>query len=322
MSFNWQHRTNKNRLLPILHEDIWKLKKNIEASSWLATEIDLSKDKMQWVSLSIDEQKFVKYQIAFFIHIDIAVIDTIDKFSDYVDCIEAKFYYIEQNRQEAIHAESYALQANAIMSGEELDDVQNSISTMPIIKKIYDWIHSYSVEKDGIETFLVVMACAEGILFSASFAALQWLRENNKLHGITAMNEFIVRDENLHTSMSTLLISKYVINKPKFELVSAIITSLIEIIDEFIEEALPVRLLGMNSESMKEYVRFKANQVLQDMNYITIYNCKNPFQFMQKLELSRVNKSNFFEVNVTSYQHATDSSLMEFRYATDEEYYQ
>jgi len=321
MAFNWYYRENENRLLPILHEDIWKLKKNIESSSWLATEIDLSKDRLQWLTLSQDEQKFVKYQIAFFIHIDIAVIDTIDKFSDYIDCIEAKFYYIEQNRQEAIHAESYALQAEAIMSGAELDEIQNSISTMPIIKKIYDWIHSYSVKNNGIEVFLVVMACTEGILFSASFAALQWLRENNKLHGITAMNEFIVRDENLHTSMSTLLISKYVKNKPSFDIVTQIVQSLIAIIDEFIEEAIPVKLLGMNAENMKDYVRFRADIVLNNMNYITIYDIKNPFKFMQKLELNRTNKTNFFENPNSAYHQAVDPNLTLFRYATDEEYY-
>ncbi len=293
-------------LRPIRHDDLWRYRKHIEGLHWTAQAVDLSKDRHDWTNrMTEDERTFVKMQLAFFARIDIDVLENLDEnFGAEVDCLEARFFYAAQKDQECTHAESYSLQIEAVVDGAEREALLNAASSMPIIGKMRAWVkHWYRGQPLGDR--LIAWAGIEGVLFSASFSSLQWLRERNLLPGITEMNKYIVRDENVHTSFTCLLIFKYLIDRPDSARAEAIFRGLIDILDEFVDESLPVSLIGINSKLMKQYVRFQADCVLIDMGFQPVYRMANPFQFMDKLTLNEVEKVNFFERHSTQYQSVT-----------------
>jgi ribonucleoside-diphosphate reductase beta chain len=307
-AFRWAPgEADRLGLLPIRHPDIWAFRKKIEALDWKAQEVDLTKDKSDWTTrMNGDERHYVKYQLAFSAHIDIDVLDNLDaNFGEEVDCLEAKMTYAAQKNQECVHAEAYNLQIEALMDGEERDQVLNSVRTMPVIGRIRAWILAWFDRSLPIGERLVAFGVIEGVMFQSPFAALQWLRERNLLPGVTEFNTFICRDEGVHTLYDALLIRVYLIVRPSQERVEAIFASAVELVDYFVEEALPVRLIGMNVELMKQYVRFQADCVLRDMGYLPMYRVGNPFSFMDKLTLNEVAKTNFFEKRVTQYQGIT-----------------
>lgn len=307
MSFSFDSEENRLSILPIKYPELYQFIKFINASHWLPEEIQYGSDKLSWLELDENQRRFIKHQIALFMRIDMDVLSNLANLSKYVPCMEATMYYTLQGAQECIHAISYAQQAEAIMTANELAEISNLVSTLPIVRKMYEFVHRYTIENIGVELFIVFMAFIEGVLFSASFASLQWLREMNKLPGITSANSFIMRDENLHTQFSTTLIAGYVLKKPLYEDIVGIMSEVINIMDEFVETSLPVKLIGMNAELMKTYVRFRADAILIDMGYVPYYGAKNPFKFMDKLLLNKFDKPNFFERTGTSYGMAVDT---------------
>ncbi len=305
MAFNWSI-DNKDRvsLRPIIHDDIWQFRKKIEGCHWTAQEIDLTKDINDWNAMSNDEKHFIKMQLAFFARIDIDVLDNLDdNFGKEIDCMEAQMVYHAQKDQECVHAESYALQIEAIMFDKEREEVMNATLITPCITGMRNWVMQWFNKDLHIGTRLVAFTVVEGVMFSASFSALQWLRTKNKLNGITQANSFIARDEGLHTMFSCLLIRRYLVTKPSFDIVKRIFDDAIKSIDTFIEISLPNSVDIIDSISMKQYVRYQADSVINHMGYPTIYNVENPYSFMDALTLNEVSKANFFETRSTSYQN-------------------
>jgi ribonucleotide reductase beta subunit family protein with ferritin-like domain len=275
----------------------------MEALNWNAQEVDLSRDQRDWNKMSEDQRHFVKMQLAFFARVDIDVLGNLD--GDYgheINCMEAQFALVAQKNQECVHAESYGLQIEAVMEGAEREAVLNAVSTMPVIAKMRTWVLKHFQSDLPIGERLIAAAATEGVLFSASFSALQWLKELNLLPGITDFNTFIVRDEGIHTQLTCLFIS-YLREQPLQERAAAIFSGVVEILDEFVAESLPVRLIGMNADLMMQYVRFQADCVLMEAGYKPIYRVENPFKFMDKLSLNEVAKTNFFEHRPSQYQN-------------------
>ena len=307
-------------LLPIRHDDLWSYRKTLEALHWNAQEIDLTKDRNDWQStrMADDERNFVKMQLAFFARIDIDVLDNLDEnFGQEVDCLEARFYYAAQRDQECVHTESYSLQIEAVMEGAEREQVFNAVRTMPIIGKMRAWVKRWFDRAHPAGDRLVAWAGVEGVLFSSSFNGLQWLRERNLLPGITDANTMIVRDEGIHTLFTCLLVRKYLIARPSQERVEEIFGSLVELLDEFVRESLPVRLIGLNAELMTQYVRFQADCVIADMGYKPVYGvAANPCPYMDKLTLNEVAKVNFFEHRPNQYQNVTSTRSVLLRIDT------
>lgn len=308
--FSWDSaEAGRVSLHPILHNDIWDYRKKLEGLHWTAQEIDYTRDRHDWVTrMTADEQKFVKYQLAFFARIDIDVLGNLDEnFGDEVDCLEAQMVYAAQKDQECVHAESYSLQIEAVLDGEERTSVLEAVRHMPIIAQMRGWVTHWCCRERPLGERLVAFVFVEGVLFSGSFCALQWLKEKNLLPGITEGNDFISRDEGVHWSFSALLVAKYLINRPAQADVEGILGELIAILDRFVEEALPVRLIGMNAELMRQYIRFQADGVLAEMRYQIVYRVTNPFHFMDALTLNEVAKANFFETKATQYQSVTQA---------------
>lgn len=297
-------------LLPIVHDDIWALRKTIEGLHWIASEVDLTGDKNDWATrMTPEEREFVKLQLAFFARVDIDVLDYLGDFAEEVDCLESRMVFAAQADQECVHAESYALQIEAVLTGAERDRVLNAVRHMAIIAKMREWVLRNTGGADGqrrpIGERLLVAAAIEGVLFSASFCSLQWLRSRKLLPGITKFNKFIARDEWVHTQHSCLLARRYLREKPGEDVAHRVFGEVVALLDEFITESLPVRLIGMNDELMREYVRFQADRVLLELSCARLYGTKNPFRFMDELILSEVGKTNFFEENPSEYQGVT-----------------
>jgi ribonucleotide reductase beta subunit family protein with ferritin-like domain len=305
--FRWDPReVGRIAIMPILHEDIWQFRKTLEALHWTAQEVDLTRDAADWARLSQDERDFVSKQLAFFAGADLWVLRGIEEFfSKEVDCLEAKMAYAAQADQECTHTEAYNLQIEAVMSGEERDRALNAAENMPAIAKMRDWAYGWMNDSVPTGNRLVAAAVFEGVLFSASFASFQWMRDRNVLPGITEYNALIARDEGIHTLHTGLYVRKYLIERPSIKDAQAIFESAIETLDEFIEHSLPVRLIGMNLDLMKQYVRFQANCVYSELGYkgVIYRGAPNPFPTMDKLTLNGIAKTNFFERRGSQYQN-------------------
>ena len=291
-------------LFPIRHPDIWEFRKKIEALHWTAQEVDLSRDKRDWEGrMSADQRTFVKHALAFFATVDVDVLRFVDQtLGDEVNCMEARMAYAAQKDQECVHAEGYSLQIEAVLDGDEREAVLNAVRTMPVIARMRAWVLRWNDRGLDIGDRLVAFGAVEGVLFSASFCALQWLRELNLLPGITDFNSFIVRDEGVHTLFTSLLVRKYLRERPSQGRAEEIFAGAVEVLDEFITESLPVRLIGMDADRMGQYVRYQVDRVLAEMGYAAAYRVENPFKFMDKLAIQETSKANFFERRVFEYR--------------------
>ena len=297
-------KENPNRfvIFPIKHDDIWNLFQKHRQTFWVENEVDLELDLNDWVKLSNNEQHFIKMVLAFFAASDGIVMENIGlKFFQEVQIPEARAFYSMQLLMESIHSIMYAqLIDTYIIDNTEKNTLFNSIENFPSIKKKADWAMKYINNNDSFATRLIAFACVEGLFFSGSFCAIYWLNERGVMPGLCKSNEFIARDEGLHTDFACLLYKKYIINKLNYDDVKTIIKSAVEIEIEFIVESLPCSLLGMNSANMKDYIKFVANRLTIQLGYAEIYeNITQPFDFMNRICLE--NKTNFFEGKVSEY---------------------
>merc|ERR1739838_325274 len=297
-------RDNPGRfvILPIQYPDIFKMYKKAVASFWTVEEVDLEKDKNDWRNLSSDEKHFVSHILAFFAASDGIVNENlIERFCQEVQVTEARCFYGFQIAVENIHSEMYSLLINTyIEDTDEQNKLFNAIETMPCIKKKADWaLRWISHESASYAERIVAFAAVEGILFSGSFAAIFWLKKRGLMPGLTFSNELISRDEGLHTDFACLLF-KHIVNKPDKERVVGIIREAVKIEQEFLTEALPVNLIGMNNELMTQYIKFVADRLLMELDCDKFYNVVNPFDFMEIISLE--GKTNFFEKRVGEYQ--------------------
>jgi ribonucleoside-diphosphate reductase beta chain len=297
---------NKNRfvLFPIEHDDIWQFYKRAEASFWTAEEIDLSPDQIDWENkLNDDERHFIKHILAFFASSDGIVNENLaENFLSEVQYTEAKFFYGFQITIENIHSETYSLLIDTyIKDAAEKARLFNAIDTLDCVRKKADWALRW-IEKGSFAERLVAFAAVEGIFFSGSFCSIFWLKKRGLMPGLAFSNELISRDEGLHCDFACLLYNQHVVNKLSKEQIKEIITEAVAIEKEFILEALPVKLIGMNSELMSQYIEFVADRLLKELGNDPVYNVTNPFDFMEMISLQ--GKSNFFEKRVGEYQKA------------------
>ncbi|GAM88899.1 hypothetical protein ANO11243_069330 [Dothideomycetidae sp. 11243] len=300
-----QENPNRFVLFPIKYHEIWQMYKKAEASFWTAEEIDLSKDLHDWNKrLNDDERFFISHVLAFFAASDGIVNENlVERFSSEVQIPEARCFYGFQIMMENIHSETYSLLIDTYISEpRQRTYLFNAIDNIPCIKKKADWaLRWISDDNSTFACRLIAFAAVEGIFFSGSFAAIFWLKKRGLMAGLTFSNELISRDEGMHTDFACLLFS-HLKNKPDQQLVQDIITEAVTIEQEFLTDALPVALLGMNSNLMRQYIEFVADRLLLALGNQRYYNVSNPFDFMENISLS--GKTNFFEKRVGDYQKA------------------
>ena len=292
---------NRFVMFPIQHNDIWEMYKKQVDCFWRAEEIDLTKDLKDWDSLNSDEKHFISMILAFFAASDGIVLENLAmRFMNDVQLSEARAFYGFQIAMENIHSETYSLLIETyIKNSEEKNRLFNAIEHFSSIKKKSDWAQKWIHDnRSSFATRLIAFACVEGIFFSGAFCSIFWIKKRGLLPGLTFSNELISRDEALHCEFAVLLYSK-LLKKMNKSRVHEIIKEAVEIETEFICEALPCRLIGMNSQMMTQYIQFVADRLCVQLGYDKIYNVTNPCDFMELISLE--SKANFFEKRNDSY---------------------
>jgi ribonucleoside-diphosphate reductase beta chain len=296
-------KENKERftLFPIKEPKIWKAYKKAEASFWTAEEMDLTKDLNDWENLKDDERHFIKHILAFFAGSDGIVNENlVQNFANEVQLPEARCFYGFQIAIENIHSEVYSILIDKfIKDPNEKNTLFKAIDTIPCIQKKANWALSWLDSKNNsFAERLVAFATVEGIFFSGSFCAIYWLKKRGVMPGLTFSNELISRDEGMHTDFAILLYSMLK-NKLNEKTIHNIIKDAVEIEKDFINNAIPCALIGMNKELMSQYIEFVSDRLVVQLGYNKIYNTENPFDFMQLISME--NKTNFFEKRVGEY---------------------
>eukprot|EP01117_Protostelium_nocturnum_P001112 TRINITY_DN11430_c0_g1_i1.p1 TRINITY_DN11430_c0_g1~~TRINITY_DN11430_c0_g1_i1.p1 ORF type:complete len:363 (-),score=126.48 TRINITY_DN11430_c0_g1_i1:67-1155(-) len=297
---------NKDRfvIFPINHNEIWRYYKLAQASFWTAEELDLSADLNDWNNkLNDDERYFISRVLAFFAASDGIVNENLAcRFMSEVQIPEARCFYGFQIAIENIHSETYSLLIDTYIKNQaEKDLLFHAIDTIPCVKKKAEWAMKWINDTESFGERLVAFAAVEGIFFSGSFCSIFWLKKRGLMPGLSTSNEFISRDEGLHCDFACLLFNMLQ-KKPSQAVVRQIILDAVECEKEFVTDALPVKLIGMNSEMMTQYIEFVADRLLEALKIPKHFNSKNPFDWMVLISLE--GKTNFFERRVSEYQKA------------------
>ncbi len=312
MSILTKNNPNRFVLFPIKYNDIWKMYKKAKSLFWMAEEINLSDDLNDWNNkLNKNERNFIKNILAFFAASDGIVLENlVSRFCDEIQLPEARCFYGFQIMMENIHSETYSLLIDSyIQDNDEKKRLFNALDTIPSIKQKGDWALKWiNDKKSNFQTRLIAFAAIEGIFFSGSFCAIYWIKERGLMPGLTFSNELISRDEALHTDFACLLY-KYIDEKLDEKIVHELIKEAVEIEKIFIIDSLQVKLIGMNSKLMSEYIEFVADRLLQQLGYNKIYNVKNPFPFMDMISID--SKTNFFEKKNEAYRQAKVGNSIE-----------
>ena len=285
-------------MFPVSDQNIWKMYKKQVECFWRPEEIDTAKDN--WNSLTSDEQYFIKMILAFFAASDGIVLENLGaRFMTEVQLPEARAFYGFQIAMENIHSETYSLLIDTYIKDEtEKDKLFNALENFPCISKKGNWALKWMNPENSFAKRIVAFACVEGIFFSGAFCSIYWLKKRGLMPGLTFSNELISRDEALHTEFAVYLYSK-LINKLTKEELQNIITDAVSIEKEFINDALPCRLIGMNAVLMNQYIEFVADRLLIQLGSEPVYKVINPFDFMEMISLEQ--KTNFFESRVSEY---------------------
>jgi ribonucleoside-diphosphate reductase subunit M2 len=292
-------------MFPIEHQDIWEMYKKQVDCFWRAEEIDLSKDQKDWDTLQQEEKYFISMILAFFAASDGIVLENLAlRFMTDVQLAEARAFYGFQIAMENIHSQTYSMLIDSyIKKDDEKTKLFQAIENYPCIRKKAEWAQKWIKDnRSGFAARLVAFACVEGIFFSGAFCSIFWLKKRGLMPGLTFSNELISRDEALHTEFAVLLYNKLQKKMHKSRIYE-IIREAVEIEIEFICEALPCRLIGMNAQLMTQYVQFVADRLCLQLGYEKIYNVSNPFDFMELISLE--NKANFFERLNSNYSLST-----------------
>lgn len=310
-----QESSERYTFFPIKYDDIYQIYKRQVDSFWRPEEVDLSKDLTDWDSLNEDEKHFISMILAFFAASDGIVMENLNaNFGQEVQVAEARAFYSFQAAMESIHSEMYSLLIDTyIRDGEKKEKLFKSLENFPCISKKAQWAQKWMGDKrSSFASRLVAFACVEGIFFSSSFASIYWIKKRGLMPGLTLSNEFISRDEALHTEFAILLYSK-LNKKVSKKRVMEIIKEATEIEKEFITEALPCRLIGMNAKLMSQYIEFVADRLSVQLGYDKIYGSQNPFDFMELISVET--KTNFFERTNSEYALSNckkDNSVFDF----------
>jgi ribonucleotide reductase beta subunit family protein with ferritin-like domain len=307
--------TDRFTVFPIKYPDLWALYKKAVGSFWTAEEIDLGTDVTDWTRLTAPEKHFIKMVLAFFAASDGIVMENINvNFASEVQIAEARAFYAYQSFNESIHGETYSLMIDKLVEDKsEKDGLFRAIETVPAVKRKAEWALEWMKSSAPFAQRLVAFACMEGIFFSGSFCSIFWLKKRGVLPGLCFSNELISRDEGLHLEFAVAL---YHHLADKSAPVEDIVRGAVAIEESFITEALPCKLIGMDADQMKQYIRYVADRLLKQLGREPIFGSENPFAWMETISLE--GKTNFFEKRVGDYSKrmVTDGDSVRF----DEEF--
>jgi ribonucleoside-diphosphate reductase beta chain len=298
-------------IFPIEHNDIWEFYKQHQAAFWTAEEVDLTNDIRDWETLTEKEKYFIKNILSFFAASDGIVNENLaENFYREVQYPEAKFFYGFQLAMENIHSLMYSLLIDTYISNaKEKDECFNAIDRLPAVQKKAKWALEW-IEKASFAERLVAFAAVEGIFFSGSFCSIFWLKSRGIMQGLCNANSLIFKDENLHCDFAIHLLNNHVEDKPSEKRIKEILLSALEIEKEFITESLPVSLIGMNSNLMKQYLEFVVDGLLLKFGCKKEFNVEQPFKFMEQIAVET--KGNFFESRTMEYQKAKLNETITF----------
>lgn len=290
--------TDRFTVFPIKYPDLWALYKKAVGSFWTAEEIDLGTDAADWSRLTASEKHFIKMVLAFFAASDGIVMENINlNFGTEVQIAEARAFYAYQSFNESIHGETYSLMIDKLVEDKaEKDGLFRAIETVPAVKRKAEWALEWMKSSAPFAQRLVAFACMEGIFFSGSFCSIFWLKKRGVLPGLCFSNELISRDEGLHLEFAVAL---YRHLEDRTAPVAEIVRGAVAIEESFITEALPCKLIGMDAEQMKQYIRYVADRLLKQLGHEPIFGAENPFAWMETISLE--GKTNFFEKRVGDY---------------------
>jgi len=316
-----QPNPNRFVIFPIANQKVWEMYKKAEGSFWTAEELDLSRDRKDWDGLNKDERHFISHVLAFFAASDGIVNENLAmNFMKQVQIPEARCFYGFQIAMENIHSEVYSLLIDTYIKDQtEKTHLLKAIETIPCVKKKAEWAIEW-MESDTADfaSRLMAFAAVEGIFFSGAFCSIFWLKERGLMPGLTTSNEFISRDEGMHTEFACLLYSMLQTKLSKTK-AHKMIREAVKCEKEFIIDALPCGLIGMNSKMMSQYLEFVADRLLVQLGYPKIWNTANPFPFMERISLE--GKDNFFEKRVSNYSKAgVGRTTEQMTFATDAEF--
>lgn len=306
-----ENNPNRFVIFPIQYNDIWEYYKKHQAAFWTAEEVDLTNDIRDWENLSDNEKYFVKNILSFFAASDGIVNENLaENFLKEVQYPEAKFFYGFQLMMENIHSLMYSLLIDTYISNpKEKDECFHAIEKLPAVKKKANWALNW-ITNSSFQERLIAFAAVEGIFFSGSFCSIFWLKSRGIMQGLCNANALIFKDENLHCDFAIHLLNNHLTNKPSESRIKQIILSALEIEKEFIIESLPVSLIGMNSNLMKQYLEFVTDQLLVKMGCSKEFNVEQPFKFMEQIAVET--KGNFFESRTVEYQKAKLNETITF----------
>ena len=298
-------------IFPIEHNDIWEFYKQHQAAFWTAEEVDLTNDIRDWENLTDNEKYFIKNVLSFFAASDGIVNENLaENFYREVQYPEAKFFYGFQLAMENIHSLMYSLLIDTYINNpKEKDECFNAIDRLPAVQKKAKWALEW-IEKASFAERLVAFAAVEGIFFSGSFCSIFWMKSRGIMQGLCNANSLIFKDENLHCDFAIHLLNNHLEDKPSEKRIKEILLSALEIEKEFITESLPVSLIGMNSNLMKQYLEFVVDGLLVKMGCSKEFNVEQPFKFMEQIAVET--KGNFFESRTMEYQKAKLNETITF----------
>lgn len=291
---------NRYTVFPIKHQNLWELYKKAQMSNWTTEEIDFSSDMKDWESLNENEKHFIKYILAFFASSDGIIFENLNlNFAQEIQVPEAWSFYAYQSHNEMVHGETYSTLIEKYVSDHvEKQKLFKAIETIPCIEGKAKWAKKWFDKSVPFVNRLLAFACVEGIFFSGSFCAIFWLKKRGLLPGLCFSNELISRDEALHLEFAVELF-KMMRNKPTYETILEIVTEAVSIEKSFVIDALPCKLIGMDSTKMSNYISYVADRLLKQLGYSPHWNSDNPFEFMENISLE--GKTNFFEKRVGDY---------------------
>jgi ribonucleotide reductase beta subunit family protein with ferritin-like domain len=307
-------------IMPIKYDDMWNLYKKAEASFWTVEEVDLGNDRRDFETLDQNERHYILHVLTFFATADALVFDNIDSnFGEEIQPREAKSFYGFQRAIEGVHNEMYSVMIEALVQDQDTRaKILRTVEEFPAIKRKNDWARRFMSRDASFGERLLGFIVMEYLFFSASFAALFYFRKRNKMNGLGFSNELISRDEGLHAQFGCLLFNKYLHGKPNKEKILQMVREAVEIEVEFVRESLPVSLIGMNADSMSQYVQFVADHMLVAIGQEKIYGSENPFPWMELISLQ--GKTNFFEKRVAEYSKAGVGDKSDHVFSLDEDF--
>jgi ribonucleoside-diphosphate reductase beta chain len=303
-------KNKRNSILPIIYSEIWKMYKDHKGAKWVETEINYTEDLPDWNKMDKDSQYFIKMMLAYFSPSDLIVNENESENESEITIPEVQFYIRNKMEREDIHSLTYGLHLETLVPDkEERIKLINSVETIPVIKAKAEWFRNY-INNGTLTERIVAGAITEGIFFSSSFCSIFWLKKQGLMPALTFSNELISKDEGNHRDFYCLIYRSLISNKLPKERVIEMIKTAVILEQNFATDSLPVKLVGMNADLMKQYIEYVANHLALNLIEQQIYNVENPFEgWMEMISLS--GKINFFDKKVGDYAETSVLSKRE-----------